>query len=57
MNLYLLTQDVNNSYDTYDSAIVCADDEEDARFISPDTFHNNWSESREKWFIDRKSVV
>ena len=25
MNLYLLTQDVNMGWDTYDSAIVCAE--------------------------------
>ena len=30
MNLYLLTQDVNMDWDTYDSAIVCAESEEEA---------------------------
>ena len=25
MNLYFISQDVNNGYDTYDSAVVCAD--------------------------------
>lgn len=25
MNIYLLTQDVNVDYDTYDAAIVCAE--------------------------------
>lgn len=33
MNLYLLSQDVNNDYDTYDSAVVCAKSEKDARLI------------------------
>lgn len=35
MNLYLLTQDVNTGYDTYDSAIVAAKDEDFARKINP----------------------
>ena len=36
MNLYLLTQDVNVGWDTYDSAIVCAESEEEAVKIHPD---------------------
>ena len=35
MNLYLISQNVNNDYDTFDSAIVCADTEDDARMIHP----------------------
>ena len=35
MNLYLLTQDVNVWYDTFDSAIVAAKDEASARTITP----------------------
>lgn len=35
MKLYLLTQDVNNDYDTYDSAVVVAANEEEARNIHP----------------------
>ena len=29
--LYLISQDTNNGYDTYDSAVVCARNEEEAR--------------------------
>ena len=36
MNLYLLTQDVNTDWDTYDSVIVCAESEEEAVKINPD---------------------
>ena len=39
MNIYRLSQTVNNGYDTYDSAVVVADSEEAARetkFPSPD---------------------
>lgn len=35
MNLYLISQDENNNYDTYDSAIVCAPNEAVARTIHP----------------------
>ena len=35
MKLYLLSQDDNNDYDTYDSIVVCAESEEDARTIAP----------------------
>ena len=35
MNLYLISQDENNDYDTYDSAVVCAQNEQEARMIQP----------------------
>ena len=35
LNLYLISQTVNNDYDTFDSAVVAARDEEDARSIHP----------------------
>ena len=35
MNLYLVSQDVNNDYDTYDSFVCVADNEGDARKIHP----------------------
>ena len=31
MKLYLISQDVNDGYDTYDSAVVAAESEQDAR--------------------------
>ena len=36
MNLYLISQEVNNGYDTYDQAVVCAESAEKAVLISPD---------------------
>lgn len=36
MYLYLIKQDVNNNYDTYDSAVVIARSEEEAKTIHPD---------------------
>jgi len=35
MNLYLISQKVNNGYDTYDSAVVAAESEDAARSIHP----------------------
>ena len=45
MNLYLLSQDENKGWDTYDSAIVAAESEEEARKICPSgmyEWHNGW---------------
>lgn len=35
MNIYLISQDKNNGYDTYDSAVVFAESEEEARNMHP----------------------
>jgi hypothetical protein len=44
MKIYKISQSINNDYDTYDSAIVYAESEEDARGIHPDgtTDPNSW---------------
>jgi len=39
MKLYLLEQTVNNGYDTYDSCIVCAESEEEAKRIHPSNYY------------------
>lgn len=41
MNMYLISQSVNNGYDTYDSAVVVAESEEAARSIHPGGY-SNW---------------
>lgn len=38
MNLYLISQDINVAYDTYDSAVVAAESEQDARTMHPSEF-------------------
>lgn len=38
MKLYLISQNKNTGYDVYDSAIVCAENEEEARTIHPDQY-------------------
>ena len=35
MKLFLISQDENCGYDTYDSAVVCAESEEDAKKMNP----------------------
>jgi hypothetical protein len=35
LNLYLISQNVNNDYDTFDSAVVAARDADDAKSIHP----------------------
>lgn len=48
MKLYLICQDVNNNYDTYDSAIVAAKTEEEAKYIHPDLLYSDkWWEKYE----------
>jgi hypothetical protein len=44
MKLYLISQNENNGYDTYDSAVVAAKDEEDASHIHPSGtgWDNDW---------------
>lgn len=38
MNIYLLTQDTNNGYDTYDGMVVYANSEEEARLCTPEVY-------------------
>jgi len=55
-NIYRISNEVNNDYDTYDSAIVVADSPEDAKLVHP----SSDAETKVKfwdgrwWFIDSK---
>lgn len=51
MNLYKISQTVNNDWDTYDSAIVAAENEEEARKINPCNHENSkiWWEEDINW--------
>ncbi len=40
--LYLISQNENNDYDTYDSAVVVASSEDEARKIHPDGENGRW---------------
>lgn len=48
MNLYLLSQNVVDGYDTYDSCVVCAEDEKEARLIHPSSFVTHYDDKN--WF-------
>lgn len=41
MNIYLIWQNENRGYDTYDSVVVVAEDEESAKRIHPNTYGEN----------------
>ena len=50
MNLYLISQDTNNDYDTYDSAVVCAASENEARNMTvPDGERRDWEKNDSSW--------
>jgi hypothetical protein len=46
MNLYLIEQDINQDYETYDSAVVCCNTEDEARSTHPGEYtsavEGNW---------------
>jgi len=44
MNIYLISQSVNNDYDTYDAMVVAAPDEETARHMHP-----SWGWESNSW--------
>ena len=48
MNLYLLTQNQNSGYDTYDSVVVRAESAEEARKILPSRY-TKWGGSYSTW--------
>lgn len=62
MKIYLLSQDDNQNYDTYDSCIVVAESEEDAKTIHPNgdeytkpiSLYTDWA--REKESISCKEI-
>lgn len=53
MNLYKISQIVNNDLDTYDSAIVAAENEDEAKKIHPSIYEENidgmWWERDDKY--------
>lgn len=49
MKLWLIKQDVNNGYDTYDSAVVVAETAEEARGIHPSSSQKTWGELYSVW--------
>lgn len=53
MKLYKISQEKALGYDTYDSAVVCAEDEDDAKTIHPngnDIVRDTFTDERGGWF-------
>ncbi len=59
MNLYRIAQEANNDYDTYDSAVVVAVDEENAREMDPSGGVMDWTKIRHRsdWASQRDQVT
>lgn len=60
MKLWLISQSVNNNYDTFDSAVVAAYTEEEARNIYPDNWDGNtkrWNGSKWLWYLEDGRVL
>ena len=49
MNLYIISQEVNNDYDTFSSALVCAETEEEAKLYHPDSRCKYYPEHKQHW--------
>lgn len=50
MNIYFLSQTENNNYDTYDSCVVIAETEEEAKLIHPSgNTYNTYFKDINKW--------
>ena len=50
MKLFKIWQEVNDNYDTYDSAIVAAESEEEARKSPVDVYYE-WDDSENSWMF------
>jgi hypothetical protein len=63
MNLYLLTQDENTGYDTYDSMVVAAESESAAAIIHPSSYISygdgewRWSDDSGSWATKPENVT
>lgn len=56
LNLYLISQNVNKDWDTFDSAIVAASNEEEAKKIHPGIYKKQWDGTFEHTWCDIKDV-
>ncbi len=57
MNLYFISQNQNTGYDTYDSAVVVAKNEEEAKLIYPSVWREqHWSEEKQAWLDEEDEL-
>lgn len=60
MNIYLLEQDINNDWDTYDSMIVVAENEKEALNMHPDDVilkNGQWLDDLGSYYPKNKTWV
>ena len=59
MKLYLISQDQNNEYETFDSAVVAAPDEETARNMDPANGNpvKEWDDRYSSWCNGQDKVI
>ena len=57
MKLYLLEQNDNDDYNTYDSCLVCAENEADARTIVPNGNEFKENERWSSWALSKESII
>ena len=55
MKIYLISQNVNKFYDTYDSFLVCAENEDEAKDIHPGGYKINWGDRGDSTWVNSKS--
>lgn len=55
MKLYKLTQDTHAGYDTYDSCVVVAENEDEARLIRP--CWSDWDDISSSWANNPEEVA
>lgn len=57
LGLYLISQDVNEGYETFDSAVVCAASEDDARGIHPNAAADVDKTSKREWASEIDAIA
>jgi hypothetical protein len=57
VKLWLIYQDTNDAYDTYDSAVVAAETEEEARKTHPGSDSAYWDETRQSFYYRSTRVA
>jgi hypothetical protein len=57
VNLYLISQTEEEGYDTYDSAVVCAASEDEARKLHPSGRNEQWGTAYSAWCAAPESVT
>ena len=60
MKLWHISQDVNSNWDTYDSAVVAAETEEEARCTYPDNHSigdTRWNGSKWMWHLNDGRIL